>query len=188
MSYSHSTGTWLNVKNHPPIRDHYQVDQDNHNISLFLKSVMYPSRLLITCCYLVNLFLWFLFPCNINQQHRSSKSVSNVHDWLLDVGDREKDLILTPRGGIGISLRPELQKSRPERVPQHNVITVRIIHKGRQRIGCHNRMIFCRTFSVPGTPKSCAGPSLDPSATKPRTSPVIWFLGRSALQLPPLVR
>ena len=79
----------------------------------------------------------------------SSKSVSNVHDWLLDVGDREKDLILTPRGGIGISLRPELQKSRPERVPQHNVITVRIFHKGRQRIGCHNGMIFCRTFSVP---------------------------------------
>ena len=30
MSCSHSTRTWLNVKNHPPVRDHYQGDQNYH--------------------------------------------------------------------------------------------------------------------------------------------------------------
>ena len=30
MSCSHSRGTWLNVRNQPPVRDHYQVDQSYH--------------------------------------------------------------------------------------------------------------------------------------------------------------
>ena len=36
MSCSHSTRTWLNVKNHPPVRDHYQGDQNYHVSHLHL--------------------------------------------------------------------------------------------------------------------------------------------------------
>ena len=71
MSCSHSTCTWLNLKNHPPIRFHYPVDQRSHASHLqALHHLLLFGELF--CCD-------FSFHTTSTSSGVSFKSISNVH-------------------------------------------------------------------------------------------------------------
>ena len=79
-----TTRTWLDVKNHPPIRDHHQVDQNSHVSHLFIYGICNLCTRFIASLQALHHLLLF------GEQHQESsevsfKLISNLHHWHLDI-------------------------------------------------------------------------------------------------------